>query len=120
MHALGYTLVKKTTNAKYVGSHFLKAVPCQHIIGYVATIVYVPDTIIKQISNLFFDFVWPSGKHHVKKSVLIQEIESGGLKMPDASMLKAVKLGWLKRLCTKQSYTFLHHQLLVKMTFIHS
>ena len=71
---------------------------------YVATIVYVPDAIIKQISNLFFDFVWPSGKHHVKKSVLIQEIESGGLKMPDvASVLKSVKLGWLKRLCTKQS-----------------
>ena len=89
---------------------------------YVAAIVYVPDTIIKQITNLFFDFVWPSGKHHVKKSVLIQEIESFGLKMPDvASMLKAVKLGWLKRLCTKQSlYTILHHQLWVKMTFIHS
>ena len=47
-----------------------------------------------QINDLFFGFVWPSGKHHVKKSVLIQEIESGGLKMPDvASMLKAVKLG---------------------------
>ena len=70
-----------------------------------ATIVYVPDTIKKkQINDLFFVFVWPSRKYHFKKSVLIREIESGGLKMPDVtSMLKAVKLGWLKRLCTKQS-----------------
>ena len=71
---------------------------------YVATIVYVPENIIKQIDDLFFDFIWPSGKHHVKKKVLIQEIESGGLKMPDiSSMLKAVKLGWLKRLCVKET-----------------
>ena len=71
---------------------------------YVATIVYVPENIIKQVDDLFFDFIWPSGKHHVKKKVLIQEIESGGLKMPDiSSMLKAVKLGWLKRLCVKET-----------------
>ena len=38
------------------------------------------------------------------KKVLIQEIESGGLKMPDiSSMLKAVKLDWLKRLCVKET-----------------
>ena len=73
------------------------------ITGY-PTIVYVPENIIKQIDDLFFDFIWPSGKHHVKKKVLIQEIESGGLKMPDiSSMLKAVKLGWLKRLCAKET-----------------
>ena len=71
---------------------------------YVATIVYVPENIIKHVDDLFFDFIWPSGKHHVKKKVLIQEIESGGLKMPDiSSMLKAVKLGWLKRLCVKET-----------------
>ena len=71
---------------------------------YVATIVYVPENIIKQVDDLFFDFIWPSGKHHVKKKVLIQEIESGCLKMPDiSSVLKAVKLGWLKRLCVKET-----------------
>ena len=39
-----------------------KALP---IFLYVATILYVPDTVIKQIKDLFFDSVWPSGKHHV-------------------------------------------------------
>jgi hypothetical protein len=40
---------------------------------------------------MFFKFIWPSGKHHVKKRVLIQQIEAGGLKMPDvAAMIKAL------------------------------
>ena len=80
----------------------------------VAIIVCVSDTIIKQ-NDLLFHFIGPSGKHHVNKTVLLQEIESGGLKMPEVvPMLKAVKLGWLKRFCTKQSIeTLLHHQSLV-------
>ena len=74
------------------------------IFMYVASIVYVPEDIIKQLDALFFDFIWPSGKHHVKKNVLIQEIERGGLKMPDVSaMIKSIKLSWLKRICSKQT-----------------
>ena len=56
---------------------------------YVATIIYVPHTIIKQIDDLFF-LIWPTGKYHVQKKVLIQEIESGGMKMPDISSTDSV------------------------------
>ena len=64
----------------------------------------MPDIIIKQIDDLVFDFIWPSQKHHVKKKVLIQEMECGGLKIPDvSSMLKAVKLGWLITSCIKET-----------------
>ena len=53
---------------------------------------------------MFFKFIWPSGKHHVKKDVLIQGIENGGLKMPDINaMVKAINLTWVNRLVTKNN-----------------
>ena len=59
---------------------------------YLASFLYVPCEFIKKVNELFFDFIWPKGKHHVKKKVLIQCIESGGLKMPDVeSMVKSIK-----------------------------
>ena len=74
------------------------------ILLYVASIVYVPDDLIRQVDGLFFNFIWPSGKHHIKKKVLIQQIEDGGLKMPDvASMIKSLKLKWFKTLCFKDT-----------------
>ena len=71
---------------------------------YIGSIVYVPEDVLIEIEKLFYDFIWPKGKHHVKKDVLIQDIEEGGLRMPDVtSMLKALKLKWLNRLCSKQT-----------------
>ena len=67
---------------------------------YIASVVHVPENIINEVDNLFFSFIWPKGKHHVKKCVLIQQIEDGGIKMPDiVSRIKALKATWIKRLC---------------------
>ena len=81
------------------------------LILYPASVLYTPDHIIKEIENLFFDFIWPKKKHHVKKKVLIQSIENGGLKMPDINaMIKAMKLMWIKRFLTKNNnYTSIAH-----------
>ena len=71
---------------------------------YLASFLYVPCVLIKKVNELFFDFIWPKGKHHVKKNVLIQDIESGGLKMPDVeSMVKSIKLTWIKRIATNNN-----------------
>ena len=78
-----------------------KALP---VLLYTAAILYMTDEEINKVDKLFYDFIWPSGKHHVMKNVLIQSIEQGGLKMPDfASMVKAIKLSWLQRLSAKDS-----------------
>ena len=74
------------------------------IILYPASVLHTPQEILEEIDNLFFEFIWPNKKHHVKKKVLIQGIEEGGLKMPDIfSMVKAIKLMWVKRLLTKDN-----------------
>ena len=69
------------------------------IILYPASILFTPTDFVEKVDKIFFDFIWPNKKHHVKKKVLIQNIEDGGLKMPDIkSMIKAIKLTWIKRL----------------------
>jgi len=74
------------------------------IILYPASVLYTPDDIIEELNSLFFNFIWPNKKHHVKKKVIIKNIEDGGLKMPDIfTMLKAIKLMWIKRLLTKEN-----------------
>jgi len=74
------------------------------IILYPSSVLYTPDDVLNEVSSLFFDFVWPNKKHHVKKKVLFQNIENGGLKMPDIfSMVKSLKLMWIKRFLTRET-----------------
>ena len=69
------------------------------IILFTSNFLYVPPDIISDIENIVYKFIWPNGKHHVKKSTLIEDISRGGLKMPDIySMIKANKLTWVKRI----------------------
>ena len=69
------------------------------LILYTTSVLFTPKDIINRIDSLFYKFIWPKGKHHVKKEVLVQNIENGGLKMPDVgSMIKSLKLTWIKRL----------------------
>ena len=73
------------------------------LILYVASVIPVSTIFITEAEKAFYDFVWPSGKHHVKKNVLIQPIENGGLKMPDLdSMIKAIKMTWITRLINEK------------------
>ena len=74
------------------------------ILLYIAAIYPIPEEFIKKVDKLFFDFIWPSGKHHVKKNMLIKDIESGGLDMPDFEcFVKAIKLSWLNRIIANKS-----------------
>ena len=66
---------------------------------YVISSLYVPTDVILEVNNLIFTFLWPR-KAHVKKSTVIQQIDKGGIKMPDfESKVKACKVSWIKRLC---------------------
>ena len=66
---------------------------------YIATVLYTPEWVIEKVENLFFNFLWSGKKHHVKKEVVIKEIQNGGLKMPSFKvMIKAIKCTWVKRI----------------------
>ena len=74
------------------------------LILYPASVLFVPDKTVKELESIFYDFIWPNKKHHVKKQVLKQEIENGGLKMPCIySMIKSVKLKWIQTLINKNN-----------------
>lgn len=69
------------------------------IVTFVASFLYVPESAIEQIDRLFFEFLWPNKKHHVKKKTVIESIENGGIKMPDVtSYIRSLHIMWLKRL----------------------
>ena len=94
----------KMRNLSIKGKITLLRSQAMPIFLYLASILYVPTEYIKKVDELFFDFVWPKGKHHVKKKVLIQDIESGGLKMPDVeAMIKSIKLTWIKKIAINNS-----------------
>ena len=66
---------------------------------YVSTNVPVPTAIMKEAESVIFNFLWNHKTPKVKRNVIIQPIEYGGLKAPDfRSMVKASKVAWIKRL----------------------
>ena len=66
---------------------------------YTASVMYISEEIVTKFEKIMYSFIWPKGKHHVKKNILTQTIEKGGLNMPDAeSLIWAAKLTWIKRL----------------------
>ena len=66
---------------------------------YVSTNVPVPSDVIKEAESIISNFLWNYKTPKIKRNVIIQPIENGGLKAPDfRSMVKASKVAWVKRL----------------------
>ena len=64
---------------------------------YIYSLLPTPQTIIKEVNKLIFNFLW-KGKDKVTRLSTINIYEEGGLKMMDLdSMIKALRLSWLKR-----------------------
>ena len=63
-----------------------------------ATLLAVPKGIIVELNAMFYEFIW--GKiDKVKRNVLINDYENGGLKMVDIeSLFSSVKASWIIRL----------------------
>ena len=94
----------KSRNLSIKGKITLLRTQAMPLILYPCTVLQVPKEKLEEIDQLFYDFIWQNCKHHVKKVVIIQKIEHGGLKMPDIkSMVKAMKLSWVKRLLEKNN-----------------
>ena len=65
---------------------------------YPATLMTFPKCKMKEIEQIFYDFLWRKGKHKVAKHVIESKIETGGLKMPNIyNKVKSWQFTWLKR-----------------------
>ena len=67
---------------------------------YRLTVIASNKEFIKKINTLLFSFVW-KGKDKVKRTVLINQIEKGGLKMPDLnSIISTQRIMCIKKYLT--------------------
>ncbi len=64
---------------------------------YVSTVLHIPDSIVHDIDNIMFRFLWNGNTHKVKKNVVIQDYCNGGSRMIDLNeRLKIQKIKWIK------------------------
>ena len=81
----------------------LKALIVPKII-YLASMLFVPKWFIKKVEASFMEFLWDGKPSKIKKTTIIGELNQGGLKFPHVeSIIKALKLSWVKRLLCSTS-----------------
>lgn len=62
------------------------------------------DEIINNLNKSFFNFIWQSKVDRVKREVLMQDYEKGGLKMINLrAYILALKCTWIRRLVTTEA-----------------
>ncbi len=86
----------------------LKSLAISKIV-FQATNLPIPDEVCKKLTTHFFEFLW--GKtDRVKRSIMVQKFENGGLKMIDVpKFLQSLQIPWLKRILSPgdQNWKFL-------------
>ena len=66
---------------------------------YPMSVLPVPKTIVELVDNMILDFIWCKRKPKIKKDVIVQNINKGGIKVPSFStMLEANRIGWVNRI----------------------
>jgi len=70
---------------------------------YCASIICVPQSVVKQIEKLLYKFIWKS-KDRIKRNKLINNIEDGGMNMIDiVSQFESLKAIWVNRISQANS-----------------
>ena len=73
---------------------------------YRVSIVCCDQEFVKEVNKIIFDFIW-KGKDKVKHSVLVSDIEDGGLKAPHLnSMIETQRIMCCKKLASGEPSTW--------------
>ena len=63
---------------------------------YTASVLVIPEQLIKEINSIIFNFIWDGKPPKIKKLTVIGEKKQGGLKMADFNIMnKALKVAWI-------------------------
>lgn len=67
-----------------------------------------PDlSIIKQIQNIFYNYLWGGKPDKIKRSTIIQDYNNGGIRVIDLeTFMNALKITWLRRFITNNANYF--------------
>ena len=67
-------------------------------IVYAASMLRVPEMIIKRVQEKITKFLWINQNDKIKRSVTYQSLSSGGLNFPNfRTVVKSLRLSWLGR-----------------------
>lgn len=65
---------------------------------YTCSVITMPRGYIKEINRMIYTFIWKSKTDKLKRSLMVGNIESGGLKTPDLQlMIDASRIKWITR-----------------------
>ena len=66
---------------------------------FLFSVLFVPEYILQKLDRLIFSFLWDGKTPKVKRETMINNINEGGLGMPDVySVNNTSKISWIKRL----------------------
>ena len=58
-----------------------------------------PEELVKRLDKIFYRFLWNSGPDRIKRTVIVKDIQAGGLRMINIKyFIKALKISWLRRI----------------------
>jgi len=81
----------------------IKALAMSQLI-YPLTMLEVPEWVVKEANNLFYDFLWDSKPDKIKRTTMMRKIEDGGIKMINVdAMARALKIKWISKICLENS-----------------
>ena len=84
------TLFGKSVLAKTLGASQLI---------YTASLMTVPDAVTRAAQSLLFSFLWKNKNDKIKRNVVCQPLENGGLNFVNFEiMVKSLRLAWIARL----------------------
>ena len=89
---------------------------------YPMSVLPIPTDVVDLVDNMIIDFIWNKRKPKIKKDVIIQSIENGGIKAPRfATMVEANRLSWIRRLMsdTNAKWKQILHELVKPMSVEH-
>ena len=66
---------------------------------YPMSVLPIPTNVVSIVDNMIIDFMWNKRQPKVRKEVIIQNIENGGIKVPKfATIVEANRISWIRRL----------------------
>ena len=69
---------------------------------FVCSVLETPEHFAEEVNKLIFDYIWNYKPAKIRRTTLIKSKKEGGLGMKDFSFFdKALKLTWVKRLCSE-------------------
>ncbi|MDY6822057.1 MAG: reverse transcriptase domain-containing protein, partial [Deferribacterota bacterium] len=69
--------------------------------SYPTRVNTIPDKYLDEINQMIFKFIWGSKKAKIKRNIMHNTIENGGLKVPDVkSIVQASRCIWIKKYTT--------------------